>query len=789
LENISDSRHPGGAGKWIETETFQLGDKTVTHQAGDPVGNTMAGWRSLREASPELFQNLRVWQSPTAFVDTVIWSWQQKEEAAGFPNLIRLVDSLRTHWTAEAAERNFLSGTMQSSVPAGCTPLGQVTDTGFAQPGKAAARDFHDELRSLLQLKARSEGAKVVYKVSCREILQTAGVMHQRFVSLNESQNTVLAEARACGWMHFRPDTQAKVLQPVASQTWSRRYPEGSSRMGPEFRQSRDQTVVNGIPVSPQEHFISEGVPKEQQPDYFEDSNFETQTGGNLVIVGEEKEIQSVEDQLRLQAALLHPRVRGEQERQLAQLLLCTSQLAKPKANVAGQTKAQQKAAPLSRAERALEWRARLGTKAVQDRLHEMVATTGKKKSLVKKALKKGWVGKASRQWKERHNYRKNHTQQKAKTAQTAPEPPGPLVGKTVRCIQATASYFWQNSLAEVVQHRPKAGQVQVRLPGTQTTRWMQAADVVPAPTGISKLGLVDRLNLKKLTKLQKEQIWNDAASQASLDQTPPKTELGGPELSAGWFEIFYRGIQAGDRIQPGEVVFLEPHALQTLQDDLYSDRPESQAVKTCLQDKLATARLSQGRCLIVAPIQGDDPAHWTSLSLLRLEGSQFTVKYQDSLNEEHSHCLSRANAIFGCLLNLGVPASVLGMPPTELTVSQGDSWSCGFHTLNRFEEQFRQFRGEGQRSVYTTPEQRRQSLNRLCQHLQEHFKPVPVSAPPPPPEAAGSSQAAPLPLPAPLAEDSTVYGCSRCRHAKTGCLACNPEKAVRAVKRQRSLM
>ena len=247
LENISDSQHPMGAGKWIETETFQVGEKTVTHKAGESAGNTMAGWRKLREARPDLFNGIRVWQSPTAFVDSVIWAWQQKEESARFPNLIRLVDSLRTHWTAEAEERNYLSGTLQASVPAGCTPLGQVTDTGFAQPAKAAAREFHDDLRSVLQLKARSEGAKTVYKVGPRELLQTAEVMHRRFVSLNESQQTVLAEARACGWLHFRPDKQAKVLQSVASQRWSARYPEGSSRMGPEFRQGRDDWVVNRV--------------------------------------------------------------------------------------------------------------------------------------------------------------------------------------------------------------------------------------------------------------------------------------------------------------------------------------------------------------------------------------------------------------------------------------------------------------------------------------------------------------------------------------------------------------
>ena len=95
------------------------------------MGNVMQSWRKLRESDPELFQGLRVWQSPTAFVDSVIYSWQQAEESARFENLLRLVDSLRTRWTDQAQERNYLSQAVQVSVPPGCTPLGQVIDTGF----------------------------------------------------------------------------------------------------------------------------------------------------------------------------------------------------------------------------------------------------------------------------------------------------------------------------------------------------------------------------------------------------------------------------------------------------------------------------------------------------------------------------------------------------------------------------------------------------------------------------------------------------------------------------------
>ena len=192
LENISAD------GKWIQTEEFHLGGKEIVHKAGESVGNVMQSWRKLRQEAPELFAALRVWQSPTAFVDSVIFSWQQKESAR-FENLLRLVDSLSTHWSDQVQERNFLQQTVQVSVPPGCTPIGQPTDTGFAMPGKAACREEHDRQRYLLKPKARQQGTPAVFKVGSREMLQAAKAMHDRFVSLNTEAETVIAEARACG--------------------------------------------------------------------------------------------------------------------------------------------------------------------------------------------------------------------------------------------------------------------------------------------------------------------------------------------------------------------------------------------------------------------------------------------------------------------------------------------------------------------------------------------------------------------------------------------------------------
>ena len=84
LESIDD------AGRWVADEEFQVGDVKVVRRAGQKAGRLMKAWRRLREKSPELFKGILVWQSPTAFVDGIVWSWQQAEEARRFESCIRL---------------------------------------------------------------------------------------------------------------------------------------------------------------------------------------------------------------------------------------------------------------------------------------------------------------------------------------------------------------------------------------------------------------------------------------------------------------------------------------------------------------------------------------------------------------------------------------------------------------------------------------------------------------------------------------------------------------------------
>ncbi len=88
----------------------------------------------------------------------------QNEEAIRCEPLIRVVDSLPTHWCEQALERNWLSQCVQASMPAACTPLVQITDAAFAGPAKAAGRQEHERPKQLFMLKANMEGAKPSFK-------------------------------------------------------------------------------------------------------------------------------------------------------------------------------------------------------------------------------------------------------------------------------------------------------------------------------------------------------------------------------------------------------------------------------------------------------------------------------------------------------------------------------------------------------------------------------------------------------------------------------------------------
>ena len=150
-------------------------------------------------------------------------------------------------------------------------------------------------------------------------MMLTDQAMHRRMVELNNRRQAVIAESRAVGWLHWRPDSTAKVLVKDDSKEWAKRWTEGSSRMGPAFRVKRDSFVENGLPVKVVSKAEQLGEPRELQVSYFnEDAN-------DLELTGE-SDLMTPQEQLQLTSALLHPSVRTRLEQELAELTLVTSQ-------------------------------------------------------------------------------------------------------------------------------------------------------------------------------------------------------------------------------------------------------------------------------------------------------------------------------------------------------------------------------------------------------------------------------------------------------------------------------
>ncbi len=158
----------------------------------------------------------------------------------------------------------------------------------------------------------------------------------------------------------------------------------------------------------------------------------------------------------RLQAALLHPTVRSEVERELAAMQMCTSQ----KTAAAEGTK---KKIPEERAAKAARWRAELGlqTSKMREKLWPVIGTKSAKKA--KKHLKKGFAGKV---WSKMSAAKKDKkAAKKADASKPAAKPLPPAVseeqnklwaGVKVRVTSPTATVLWQNSTA-VVQKMEQA--------------------------------------------------------------------------------------------------------------------------------------------------------------------------------------------------------------------------------------------------------------------------------------------------------------------------------------------
>jgi hypothetical protein len=714
LENISPD------GFWLTDESFTVNGKLTVRKKGDSAGKVMAGWRALRSEQPELFQNILVWQSPTAFCDSVIWSWQQDEEAARFRNSLRLVDALATHWTLPAQERNWLQQSLQGCIPPGCTPLCQVTDTGLAQPAKAAAKEEHDRLRSLMRQKARMSQTGCPYKVGNREILQTVQAMHERMVELNRQSATVLAEARAGGWLHWRP--RGGRLELADAEDWAQPLTEGSSRMGPNFRLRRDSFVLNGQPLawtpdSTQQDkiFAADCEPQEKQTDYFDDDALE------LAGCTETRFEEALSREMSL-AAMLHPALRSAHEQRLAELLLMTDQGAKiPRC---------QKTTKLSRQEKAATWRSQFTSEmTVLKRLGQLTSVMGKqpaKKASSKKPVKI-WKGaktgaarksvkKAAAKAAEAASAEPVGGAEKAAAAAAATDLHTSLVGCQGRCIAATANQFWQNSDVRIQQVSKDGKRLKVALTSTGTEAWHNISDIVITEKTV-KTVLKSSLDLRKLPADSKRAGYAACAvlTQAALEE--PCTD---DQIQAGWLQLKFRAEQTHPESGIDLCRFFSPAAVKLAVSTFRNKDSTWQHESAELCEALKSLSGADTGGLLFLPVRSEKAGHWTLLTVCKTAGQRMSMQYFDSLKKPSQACREEAaalNSLMQTLTSQDLWDSTV-LPQASVPAVQTDNWSCGWHCLSRAEEKVRQFRGEGITRCYRTAKQWVEDTNKVLSQL-----------------------------------------------------------------------
>ena len=739
----------GEDGRWRKSHRFRVGEREYNRVEGEPVPKPlMRQWRKLREAEPQLFssEEVLVWAQPAAFCDEILHMWQQEresEEAESAP-VLRLCDAFAGAWTESAAEARWLLSQIQIQVPPGCTALVQVTDTAFASQAKAAAEQEKEELRRLLRLKAAQEGVHPSYTVSPREIYRVARQMHRAMVELNSRESTVLAEARRCGWLHWRPGPDRK-LALAEREEWARWRPEGSHRL--PWRYFRDRSL-----------WVEDGKPLPVEDRYQEEAKFllESHQGEGLQLDLEVKGLVPEEEEEAVLELHLHPLDRK------AALELELSKLPS-QAKVSKKLSKVQKWA--DRLKRSKRWKEALGKKTVEQRLKELVPQVkGKKKKKLSKLLKK--KGKASKVAK---NKKKEEKKKAVVALADEEEKAGPWVGKKVRLVGENLLRYLRNKEGEVRRQKEEAGEelVEVQL-GLVSCRWVKAAEVVEVKPG-ALAAFPGQLDFRKLSREDKGQV--RAALAGPAVELKVGNYLESPEMAAALVELELRLRQAPS---PGREQRSRPVLLSPVTTDLAlqqwatgSGTEEAQLSAWQLRNQVA------GSELVLAPLHSaGPPQHWTLLVLEREEAGagEWKVRCYDSLQPRSEPAAAQAANLVDLLQ--------AGVLPGELSSrrEQTDGHSCGWFCLMWAEEELREWRGETRKLLEPAEREKVSYLNRLFGSCQGRARGREVS------EAVVPAEAPPLPPPAEVPQTAArveEFGCSRCRWNKRGCLQCNPAKAI----------
>lgn len=781
LENISPD------GTYIEDESFHTGGQLVERKAGDKAGQHMLSWRKARDARPELFCQLHIWSQPAATADSVIVRWQQELESKEYRQSVNLVDHFAAAWTEEALHTAWILQRLQVGVPAGCTSLVQVTDVGLAAQAKAALNRWKDLARDRMREKARQENTPCQYQVDAVELVQAALSMRAQMVEQNRIEHTVLRTSRQAGWLHFRPDLQKKILVPASRQLWAKKFPEGSDRVGADFLRLRDAWYENGQILPFREEELT-------------DPNLASgfQTEAQYLVNEIEKTMNGLEldmqpafwldeaEKTLLDIVYQHPSLRdAEWQSQVDQTV---TQLQKVPANQQV-SKAKKKKRNLK--EMALEWRKTDDHKSAAAALQQIIphAAKGSASGKIKKKQKKNKKHKKVSSTKKKKKSKKKtlKIQEQAEQHKSS----HPMVGKAAMVISTDVPDVFKEAL--VIVHSVKSdGRVTVQL-HDNTFYTLPSLDCVS--TDLKSLGSksVDSKPTDHMhwTEQHKQEIFRLLNGQEAK-RMKSGTLLDDPELIVSLVLELVKidktfATSAEQRIRlwlPAQSAAAVDFALA----DQLTGKNSLQAIEELRQTLLAQPH-QKNQWMLVCPIHAFNPPHWTMLLIYFEPNSTMIsqVQYFDSLPTEPEESRKKAQITLQIVQSAALQPTT-DLPPRCNSVRQKDGWSCGYHTVTFVAQTVKNLVGVKQPAC-TIPMLIAQ-INRFHKSNQPAttIPAAPPPLPPPPLPPPAETPAQPPPAKAitakPIAQTET-FGCSRCVYSRTGCLSCNPAKAMRYLEKK----
>jgi len=361
-----------------------------------------------------------------------------------------------------------------------------------------------------------------------------------------------------------------------------------------------------------------------------------------------------------------------------------------------------------------------------------------------------------------------------------------------VRVTAPDATRLWHNTEGVVVK-QVTADSVQVMMKKTSSVRQnFRVADLYLL-TGKEKLPMKEVVDLRKVTNEEKDQALLMSGGQVTYIDKEQKLEH--PELATWFLQLQTRSRQSGHVLVKGQTVYLDPASGEVAVYEMQGGGvPKEQNLQEW-RDHLQLAVNTSDAVFVTVPVYNGE--HWTMLQYSRQQDEeQLRTRYYDSLPTPSELCRKKAMIIHSIVHFLLGSKVEPGFPSTvQCPVKQKDGWSCGFHVMNRMEEEWREWRGEGKWRVYRSIEECRKELNKWIECIAKHKlakslkKGEEAGLTPPPPVLPPPQLLEEEPPAVPLAATpGGTHGCSKCRWSTGGCHMCNSWKADKYYSKKQGL-